>query len=212
MAKTKNKPTDENPTPSSDPDVQGESAQDSNPPDAGENQELSAEEKWQQRQDELRLQQGLGPDAVPEQRDIRYNDGVSQSAVHDKLVEAKDPRGGELPAHGFEEHQRADSEAQKKKAAKESEGNARYFNGQKGWVNNPGAPDHGRAIGIVRISEYASPQDEIIDSVQGGRGKVKTYECVSRDGRSELLFVSAEHFKPALDPSEWGKTPINTPL
>lgn len=193
--------------------VQGESARDSNPPEAEDQpKEPTAEEKWQARQDELRHQQGLNPDQVPEQRDLRYENNTPQSVVHDRLVEAEDPRGGELPAHGFAEYERADSDAQKKKAAKESEGNARYFNGQKGWVNNPGQPDHGRAIGIVRISEYASPEDELLDSVQGGRGKVKTYECTTRDGRAETLMVSAEHFKPALDPSEWGKTPINTPL
>lgn len=196
--------------------VQGESAQQSNAPeptsDDSSQQELSPEERWQQEQDELRLQQGLSPDQVPEQRNIRYDDSVTHSAIRDKLVEAGDPRGGELPAMGFEEHQRASSDSQIKKAQKESEGNARYFNGQKGWVNNPGAPDHGRAIGIVRVSEYASPQDELLDAVQGGRGKVKTYECTTRDGRAELLQVSAEHFRPALDASEWGKTPITTPI
>jgi hypothetical protein len=196
----------------SDTSVKGESAQQSNPPNSEQAKEPSNEKEWQAEMDELRLQQGLGPDAVPERRDTRYNDSVSQSAIHDKLVEAGDPRGGQVPAMGFKEYQRADSDSQKRKAERESQGNARFFNGQKGWVDNPGAPDHGRAIGIVRISEYASPEDEILDSVQGGRGKVTTYECTSRDGRAETLFISAEHFKPALDAVDWGRTPINTPL
>lgn len=180
--------------------------------DTDNQKEPTAEEKWQAEMDELRLQQGLDSDAVPERRNIRYEDSVTQSAIHDKLVEAGDPRGGQVPAHGFKEYERADSDAQKRKAAKESEGNARFFNGQKGWVNNPGEPDHGRAIGIVRISEYASVEDEVLDSVQGGRGRVKTYECTSRDGRAETLFISAEHFKPAVEAVDWGRTPINTPL
>jgi hypothetical protein len=116
------------------------------------------------------------------------------------------------PAHGFENYERAQSEEQAKKAAEMSAGTNRYFNGTKAWIFNPGQPDHGRAIGINRVSEYESVEDEILDSVQGGRGKVKSYECTTRDGRAELMIVSHEHIRPAFNEAEWGKTPLMTPI
>jgi hypothetical protein len=169
------------------------------------------QEAWEKRQNELRMQQGLPEGAVPEDRDGRYN-RTPDSAILTKLREAGDDRGGQTPAHGFEEYERANSDAQKKKAAKASEGNERFFAGQRGWVDNPGAPDHGRAIGILSISEYVSTQDELLDKVQGGRGRAKSYFCESRDGRAEKLTISAEHFRPCYNEAEWGKTPIMTPI
>src|SRR4051794_14082863 len=74
------------------------------------------EKAWQERQDRLRVEQGLGPDAVPEDRELRYT-SPPESAVVTALREAGDPRGMQVPAHGFKEYQRADSEAQKRKAA-----------------------------------------------------------------------------------------------
>lgn len=166
-------------------------------------------EAFEERQNRLRLEQGLGPDAVPEDRELRYRD-PPESKVVQALREAGDPRGGQTPPHGFEEYERADSDAQKKKAAEESAGNTRFFAGQRGWVNNPGAPDHGRAVGILNVAEYESEMDEVLDRVQGGRGKAKSYFTESRDGRAEKLTISAEHFLPCYEQAEWGKTPLMT--
>jgi hypothetical protein len=171
--------------------------------------ESTDKEKWEERMNRLRAEQGLGPDATPEDRELRYRDPPQSKIVQD-LIDAGDPRGNALPPHGYEEYARADSDAQKKKAAKESAGNARYFAGQRGWVNNPGAPDHGRAVGILNVAEYESVQDEVLDKVQGGRGKAKSYYCESRDGRAEKLTISAEHFLPCFNEAEWGKTPLMT--
>lgn len=178
-------------------------------PAVEEPREPTPEEEWKAEQDRLRAEQGLSPDQVPEQRHLRYRD-PPQSDVHKSLVEAGDPRGGQVPAMGFEAYERANSDAQKAKAEKESAGNARYFAGQRGWVNNPGAPDHGRAVGVLNVSEYMSEMDEVLDKVQGGRGKAKSYFCESRDGRAEKLTISAEHFLPCYNEAEWGKTPLMT--
>lgn len=169
------------------------------------------QQAWEDEMNRLRVEQNIPEGGVPERRDLRYRD-TPDSAVVQKLREAGDPRGGQVPAMGYEEYERADSDAQKKKAAEESAGNTRYFAGQRAWIHNPGAPDHGRAIGILRVSEYESELDEIKDRLQGGMGKAKTYECETRDGRAEKMFVSAEHIRPALHEAEWGKSPLMTPI
>lgn len=193
LAKTKDRTFDES---------KGEVVEESTQP-----KEPTPEEKWQARQDRLRTEQGLGPDAVPEDRELRYRD-PPDSKIVEALREAGDQRGGQVPAMGFEEYERANSDAQKKKAAEASKGNLRFFAGQRGWVNNPGAPDHGRAVGILSVSEYESVQDELLDKIQGGRGKAKAYFTESRDGRAEKLTISAEHFLPCWEQAEWGKTPL----
>lgn len=167
------------------------------------------QEEWETRQARLRTEQGLPEGAVPEDRELRYRDPPDSQVVQ-ALREAGDQRGGQVPAMGFEEYERANSDAQKKKAAEESAGNLRFFAGQRGWVNNPGAPDHGRAVGILSVSEYETEMDEVLDRVQGGRGKAKAYFTESRDGRAEKLTISAEHFLPCYNEAEWGKTPLMT--
>lgn len=168
-------------------------------------------EAHERRMAELRSQQGLGENAVPEQRDLRYRD-TPDSAIVNKLREAGDTRGGQTPPMDFDAYERANSDAQMKKAEEASRGNLRFFPGARGWVDNPGAPDHGRAVGILGVAEYESVQDELLDKVQGGRGKAKAYLTESRDGRAEKLTISAEHFRPALNEAEWGKTPTMTPI
>jgi hypothetical protein len=168
-----------------------------------------AQKEWEERQNRLRTEQGLPEGAVPEDRELRYRDPPESQVVR-ALRKAGDTRGGQTPAHGFEEYQRADSDAQKKKAAEESAGNTRFFAGQRGWVNNPGAPDHGRAVHVLNVAEYESEMDEVLDRLQGGRGKAKAYFTESRDGRAEKLTISAEHFMPAANEAEWGKTPLMT--
>lgn len=183
-------------------------------PDNEDTQETRAdrEQAWEERRTRLRNEQNLPEGAVPEEREGQYERSHVDSAIVNKLREAGDPRGGQVPAMGFDAYERANSDSQKRKAAKASEGNLVFFNGQRGWIDNPGEPDHGRAVGINRVSEYMSEMDEVLDSVQRGRGKVKAYECTTRDGRSELLIVSAEHFRPCFNEAEWGKTPLMTPI
>ena len=209
MSKTKKAPT---PAPSGTQGSNEPNEQVEQKEQAQEEKEPSAKEQWEAKMAKGRLEQGLPEGATPEDRESRYADKNPDSAVVTKLREAGDPRGGQLPAHGFEEYERAASDEQKAKSAEMSASTNRFFNGTKAWIYNPGAPDHGRAIGINRVSEYESEMDEMLDSVQGGRGKVKSYECTSRDGRAELLIVSHEHIRPAHNEAEWGKTPLMTPI
>jgi hypothetical protein len=180
-------------------------------PDNSDEQDSRSDRQreWEERQNRLRVEQNLPEGAVPEDRELRYRD-PPESQVVLALREAGDQRGGQVLAHGFEEYERANSDAQKRKADEESAGNHRFFAGQRGWVNNPGAPDHGRAVGVLHVAEYESEMDEVLDKVQGGRGKAASYFCESRDGRAEKLTISAEHFLPCFNEAEWGKTPLMT--
>ena len=174
--------------------------------------EAKNKKAFEARQAELAASQNLREGAVPEQRPIasqRVDD--PHSDVYKKLREAGDARADDTPMP-FSAYTKAQSDAQAKKAAKESRFETRVYPGARGWIDNPGEPDHQRAVAINRVNEYASVEDELkaASGTEAGRfAEVKSYECMSRDGRAELLIVSAEHLKfDRSGGAEWGKTPI----
>ncbi len=169
--------------------------------------------EFEQRMEEQRNAQNLPEGAVPEQRPIASQTvDDPHSEVFKKLQEADDPRGLNQPAMDKAAYDRAQSDTQAKKAAKESETPDRMYPGARCYIENPGAPDHGRAVSVNRVEEFASFQDQALGSSgvpqQMNSAKVKSYECRSRDGRAELLIVDAEHLRRS-EEADWGKTPIS---
>lgn len=168
--------------------------------------------EFEQRMEEQRIAQNLPEGAVPEQRPIASQTvDDPHSRVFKELQDAGDDRGG-VPAMDKAAYDRAQSDAQARKAAKESETPDRFYPGARAYIENPGAPDHGRAVAINRVEEFASFQDQALGSsgvpAQMNAAKVKSYECRSRDGRAELLIVDAEHLRRS-EEADWGKTPIS---
>lgn len=189
-------------------------------PGASEPEVLAEEAKNKKEFEELQAQrareQNLPEGSVPEQRPIAsqtVDDESLHSGVFKKLREAGDDRAG-APAMPKSAFDKAASDAQRKRAAKDERTVGVLHPGARGWIDNEGAPDHGRAIAVNRVESYASEADEQRAAVGGPNARfaeVATYECVSRDGRSELLIVSAEHIR--LDSTggrEWGKTGLES--
>lgn len=163
--------------------------------------EPTDQEIWEAHQNELRRQQGLGPDQVPEQRPQAFAQGETViGEVEKKLRDAGSNMASNAPAHGYEEHERANSPTQARKAARQSMGPEIMYPGSTCYINNPddeGSEHHGRAVAVNRITEYESPEDEALanSGYNADRrfARVKTYEVSTRDGRAETLFVSANH-------------------
>lgn len=181
-------------------------------------EEAKNKKEFEAQQAERAREQNLPEGSVPEQRPIAsqtVDDEQLHSGVYKKLREAEDDRAG-APAMPFSAYTKARSKEQMRKAAKESKQVTNHPNGTRAWINNPGEPDHGRAVAVNRVNEYASVEDERIAAAGNPNSRfaeVKSYECTSRDGRAELLIVSAEHLK--IDTSggaDWGKTPLTMPL
>lgn len=156
--------------------------------------------------------QNLPEGAVPEQRPIASQQGVTHSGIYEKLKAAGDDRAG-APAMPKEAFDKAASDAQAKKADKESRHPSRLYAGARAWINNPGSPDHGRAVAVNGVSEFSSVEDErtaAAGTPESRFANVASYECMSRDGRAEHLIVSAQHLR--VDTSggvDWGKTSLS---
>jgi hypothetical protein len=173
---------------------------------------------FEARQAELARGQNLQQEgAVPEQRPIASQTvDDPHSEVFKKLQEAGDPRAG-VPAMDKAAYDRAASKSQAQAAAKESIAETRLFPGARGWIDNPGAPDHGRAVAVNRVTQYKTGQDAT-NAVSGipelmRQAAPAEYECMTRDGRAELMLVSAEHIRADTSGgNDWGKTPLTTPL
>ena len=168
--------------------------------------------------------QNLPEGGVPEQRPQAFLQPADQqqSAVFTKLQEAGDDRAGNSglagvgAVHDKSNFDAAASQKNANAAAKESRFPARLYPGARGWIDNPGEPDNGRAIAINGVAEWASVEDERIAAAGSPESRfavVKSYEAVTRDGRSELMIVSAEHVRPdTTGGNEWGKTPLMNAL
>jgi hypothetical protein len=157
-------------------------------------------------------EQNMGEGGVPEQRPIASQQPAPESGVRERLIEAGDQRGGAEPPMDKSAYDRAASKGQAQKAAKESQTPDRLYPGARGYIDNPGAPDHGRAIAVNGVASFASVEDERISAAGGPNqrfAKVAEYECVTRDGRAELMIVSADHVKRTLNEADWGKTPLS---
>lgn len=173
-----------------------------------------SKKEFEERQAQLAREQNLPEGGVPEVRPIAsqtVDEEAQHSKVFKRLRDAGDDRAGAkaMPKSAYD---KAASKSQKDKAAKEERSVTLLYPGARGWIDNPGQPDHGRAIAVNRVESYASVEDERIAAAGGPASRfaeVATYECQSRDGRAELLLVSAEHIR--LDTTggrEWGKTPL----
>lgn len=174
--------------------------------------------EFDEKLDAERRAQNLPEGAVPEQRPIASQKASHpHSRVYDALVEAGDPRAGNSgdPNVGWkptqEDYERTASAAQARQSDKESLKVVRLYPGARCWVDNPGQPDHGRAVAVNRVQEFEDVANELLAGAgtdQSRNAMVKSYECVSRDGRSEFMIISAEHLRVAPVEAEWGKTPL----
>jgi hypothetical protein len=183
-----------------------------------------SEEDFNERRKAEAETQGLPEGAVPEQRPQAFLQPADpHSRVYNDLVEAEDARAGNSgdpnvgPRHTKADFDRASSKAQAKKSADESLGAQRLYPGARGWINNPDTPDHGRAIAINGVAEYENEVQEFVATLgtpASRFAKVKSYNAVTRDGRSEHMVVDAEHIQADVSGgAEWGKTPLlNRPV
>lgn len=169
-----------------------------------DHEKFPSEEEWNDQRRQQAMQQGLDPDderVVPEQRpQATIAPPPVDGEVQKRLREEESPMADNAPPHGYEEHKRAASKAQARKADRNSMGPEIMYPGSYAYINNEdgeGKEHHGRAVAINRVEEYASPEDEALanSGYNPNRrfAKVKTYETRSRDGRAELLIVNAEH-------------------
>lgn len=172
-----------------------------------DNDKFPSQQEWEEQRRTSAMQQGLDPDnsnATPEQRPQEtFNPEPVDGEVQKRLRENESPLADNAPAHGYEEHKRAASEAQARKAERSSMGPERLYPGAHAYINNPdgeGSEHHGRAVAVNRVEEYASVAQEMLANSGYNPNRrfaeVATYECSTRDGRAELLIVSAEHLSP----------------
>lgn len=176
-------------------------------------EKVASQKEFEARMQEQRNAQNLSdPNAVPEQRPIAsqvVDDPHSQ--VYKDLQEAGDPRANNEPMD-LDAYKRAQSPEQAKKAAKQSREVTRLYPGARAYIENPGQPDHGRAVAVNAVHSWADPQSELLaasGTVEGRFAAPAEYECMSRDGRAELMIVSAEHLRVPSNQADWGKTPIS---
>lgn len=163
-------------------------------------EELSAEE---QERRERAASQNLDPDTqVPETRpQAATSGGAPDGEVRKRLVDVGSPLA-QLADGGMDQeaYDRATSDAQARKAAKQSLPPERLFPGAHCVIVNEdddGSEHNGRSCSVNRVAEWESDEDR----AKGTSGdaelmlyaRVKTYEVSTRDGRAETLFVSAEH-------------------
>jgi hypothetical protein len=184
------------------------------PADKVENaEEASSKKDFEQKQREAAAAQNLPEGAVPEVRPIA-SQTVDDQALHSKvfreLRDSGDDRGG-APAMPKSAYDKAASQDQLTKSRRESR-MPRLHVGARGYVDNPGSPDDGRAISIVRIAGYGSPEAEMIATMGNPESRFAEpteYECTTRDGRAETLLVDAKHFRTMERSEDWGRTPIH---
>lgn len=164
-------------------------------------QKEPTKEEWEAEQERLRQEQNLPEGAVPEQRPQAFaNGGDETGVIKQKLLDNDSPLAQNQPAMGFEEHKKAASKAQANKAEKDSKGPEIMYPGALAYINNPdgdGKEHHGRAVAVNRVAEFETIGAEALANSGYNADRrfapVKTYEVATRDGRAEILFVSAEH-------------------
>jgi hypothetical protein len=166
--------------------------------------DFPTKQEWEAQQARDRTAQNLGDNenAVPESRPQATIDPEPvTSQTQQRLREAESPMADNAPPHGYEEHKRAASDAQAKKAASESFGRERLYPGAHAYIDNEngeGSEHHGRAVAVNAVSEFASVEDERISAAGNPNSRfaeVKSYECRTRDGRAELMIVDADHLR-----------------
>lgn len=167
--------------------------------------DFPSEEEWEAQRRAAAMQQGLDPDDPNQVPEDRTKGPIAAppitGEVQQRLQDSGSPLASNAPAHGYEEAKRAHSEAQKRKAAKNSLGAERMFPGAYCVIDNPsgdGSEHNGRSVAVNGVNEWESVEEERIAAAgtpSSRFAKVKTYDCSTRDGRAEHLVVSAEHLK-----------------
>lgn len=186
---------------------------DPTPPDSPA-EDAKSKKEFEENQRQLAREQNLPDGAVPEVRPIasqQLTDRDLHSETFLKLRERGDPRGG-LPAMPKAAYDKANSDAQARKAAKESR-TERLYPGARGYIQyekDDDHPDNNRAVAVVRVASYKDFSNEMLansGTPEARFAEVDEYECTTRDGRAETLFVKAENLKVAQG-DNWGRTPI----
>jgi hypothetical protein len=168
--------------------------------------------EWEEERARLAASQNLPEGAVPEQRpQATIQPAPVEGEVHKRLVEEGSPLVNTEPM-GKEAYDRAASDQQARKAAKDSMGPERLFPGAHCYIDNPdgeGKEHHGRAVAVNGVHEFEDGANAILATLgtpDARFAKVKSYECFSRDGRAEHMIVSAEHLR-RVPVTEFNRTP-----
>lgn len=158
-------------------------------------------EEFETRMDTLRREQNLPEGAVPETRpQATISPDPVHGSIHEKLVDADSNLVDEgTPAMDKAAYDRANSDEQAEKAAKESFGPERLYPGAHAYIENSrgkGKEHNGRAVAVNGVNEWASPEDELLAAAGTPNSRfaqVQSYDCSTRDGRAEHLVVDAKH-------------------
>lgn len=180
---------------------------------ASEEGDKFKKKEFERNMEEARVAQNLPEGSVPEQRPIASQTvDDPHSRVYKELKEAEDPRAG-VPAMDKSAYDRANSDSQRSKAEGEEERPGRLYPGARAYIDNEGEPDHGRAVAVNRVADWKSFEDQMKGTSgvpeQNNAGQPATYECFSRDGRAEIMLVSAEHLRLPGESADWGRTAIS---
>lgn len=158
-------------------------------------------EAWEAEQARLRQEQGLSEGQVPERRPQAFTVPADNTGEVQKRMRAEgSPMADNAPAHGFEEHEKSRKSAEREDGGAGEQLQEIMYPGTHAYINNQdgeGKEHHGRAVAINRVNEYESPAQNLLANSAYDHNrryaKVKSYEVSTRDGRAELLIVSAEH-------------------
>lgn len=151
--------------------------------------------------EEQRIAQNLPEGAVPEKRPQATTHRVEHGQIHDRMVEEHGHALGEEPAMDQDAYDKAESEAQAKKAAKDSLPPERFYPGAHAVIVNPdgdGKEHDGRMVAVNAVHAFESKADELMAASGTPSARfatVDSYEVRTRDGRGEMLIVSADHLK-----------------
>jgi hypothetical protein len=164
--------------------------------------------EFEQNMEEARKAQNLPEGAVPEQRPIASQtvDDPHNPQYH-RLKEAGEIEQPAMPKSAYD---KAGSDSQMKKAAKEA-GDApeRMYPGARGYINK--GPREGAAVAVNRVVSFKSFEDQMRGTSgvpeQNNNATVAEYEVTTRDGRAETIVVNAEDITRG-DPQHWGRTSL----
>src|SRR5436853_7853261 len=121
------------------------------PPLSTEDGDRIKKAEFERRMEEARIAQNLPEGAVPEQRPIASQVvDDPHSGVYNALKEAGDPRAG-VPAMDKSAYDRAASEGQARKAAKESRTRTRLYPGARAYIEDPEGSGFRRAVAVNRV-------------------------------------------------------------
>lgn len=178
--------------------------------------DFPSREEWEAEQAALRSQQGLSEGQTPEQRPQAFASGPTgddKGAVGTVQQRLRDEGSNLADTSGEDRDAYAEAKAAAKLKTKTERGAERLFPGAHAYINNPdgdGKEHHGRAVAVNGVHEFKSAAQEVLANSGYNHDRryaqVKSYECSTRDGRAELLIVSAEHLSK-VPVTEFHRTP-----